>query len=169
MSTLTVEIGQPAPDFTLPASNGSQVSLSDFRGKYVVLYFYPRDNTPGCTQEAQDFRDAMEAFQARDAVIVGVSPDPLPSHEKFIAKHDLPFLLLSDVEHKAAEMYGVWQLKKMAGKEYYGVVRSTFLIDPQGRLAREWRNVRVKGHVQDVLQALDERYKQERCTRQDEH
>jgi len=156
MSTETLEVGQPAPDFTLPATQGQTVSLSDFRGKYVVLYFYPRDNTPGCTQEAVDFRDAIEEFEARHAVVLGVSTDSLQSHEKFAAKHQLPFLLLSDENHEAASRYGVWQQKKMAGRTYYGIVRSTFVIDPQGRLLREWRNVKVKGHVQEVLQFLDE-------------
>lgn len=155
MSTDTLEIGRLAPDFTLPANHGQSVSLSDFRGKFVVLYFYPRDNTPGCTQEAVDFRDAIQEFDARNAVVLGVSPDSLKSHEKFIAKHELPFLLLSDEDHQVAARYGVWQLKKMAGRTYYGIVRSTFVIDPQGRLIREWRNVKVKGHVQDVLQFLD--------------
>lgn len=154
MSDVTLETGQPAPDFTLPANNGETVSLSDFRGKYVVLYFYPRDNTPGCTQEAIDFRDAMQELEANNAVVLGVSPDSLKSHEKFSAKHGLPFLLLSDEDHQIAERYGVWQLKKMAGRTYYGIVRSTFLIDPEGRLLRQWRNVKVKGHVQEVLQAL---------------
>lgn len=153
-------VGTEAPDFTLPGSHGEQVSLTDFRGKYVVLYFYPRDNTPGCTREAQDFRDAAEEFEKLGAVIVGVSPDPVPSHEKFAAKHQLPFLLLSDEDHQVAEQYGVWQLKKMAGREYYGIVRSTFLIDPEGKLLEEWRNVRVAGHVEKVLEAL-KRHRQE--------
>lgn len=156
MSTETLENGRPAPDFTLPANNGQDVSLSDFRGKHVVLYFYPRDNTPGCTQEAVDFRDAINEFQSMNAVVLGVSTDSLQSHEKFSAKLGLPFLLLSDENHEVAATYGVWQLKKMAGKTYYGIVRSTFVIDPQGRLMQQWRNVKVKGHVQEVLQFLRE-------------
>lgn len=154
MTTAMLENGQTAPDFTLPANNGRDVSLSDFRGKYVVLYFYPRDNTPGCTQEAVDFRDAIREFEALNAVVVGVSPDPLRSHEKFSAKHQLPFLLLSDEDHEVASLYGVWQEKKVAGKTCFGIVRSTFLIDPEGRLLNQWRNVKVKGHVQEVLQFL---------------
>lgn len=146
-----VEVGQPVPDFRLPATNGEAIALSDFKGKTVVVYFYPKDMTPGCTTEACDFRDAYSAFQDHGAVVLGISPDDLDSHDRFIDKHGLPFLLLSDEDHKVAEMFGVWKLKKMFGKEYMGIERSTFVIDAEGKLAKEWRRVRVKGHVDDVL------------------
>ncbi|WP_428839283.1 thioredoxin-dependent thiol peroxidase [Bacillus massilinigeriensis] len=145
-----------APDFNLPASNGQKVKLSDFRGKNVVLYFYPKDMTPGCTTEACDFRDNQEEFAGVDAVILGVSPDPLARHEKFIEKYGLPFLLLSDEDNKAAEAYGVWKLKKNFGKEYMGIERSTFIIDKEGKLAKEYRKVKVKGHVEEVLGFIKE-------------
>lgn len=148
-----VQVGQPIPDFTLPASNGKNVSLSDFRGKKVVIYFYPKDMTPGCTQESCDFRDYNSRFKDLNVEVVGISPDDLKSHDKFIMKHELPFLLLADEEHQVCELFGVWKLKKMYGKEYMGVERSTFLIDEQGKLAKEWRGVKVDGHVQEVLEA----------------
>ncbi|WLR51277.1 thioredoxin-dependent thiol peroxidase [Bacillus tianshenii] len=153
---MAVEPGQKAPDFTMPASNGEDVSLSDFKGKNVVLYFYPKDMTPGCTTQACDFRDKHESFGELDAVILGVSPDPIDRHHKFIEKHDLPFLLLADEDHKLAEEYGVWQLKKNFGKEYMGIVRSTFIIDKEGNLVKEWRKVRVKGHVEEALEYIKE-------------
>lgn len=147
-------VGRPAPDFTLPASDGTQFTLSAQKGKKVVLYFYPKDQTPGCTQEACDFRDACGSFAEHNAVVVGVSPDSLKSHEKFIAKQRLPFLLLADEAHEVCEKYGVWAPKKMFGREYMGVVRSTFLIDEDGNLLREWRKVKVKNHSAEVLEAL---------------
>lgn len=153
---MTVEVGKKAPDFTLLASNGEKVSLSDFKGKHVVLYFYPKDMTPGCTTQACDFRDYHEDFSKLDAVILGVSPDPLEKHQRFIEKHGLPFLLLVDDEHEVAELYGVWKLKKMFGKEFMGIERSTFLIDKDGKLIKEWRKVKVKGHVEEALQYLKE-------------
>lgn len=153
---MTVEVGKKAPDFTLLASNGEKVSLSDFKGKHVVLYFYPKDMTPGCTTQACDFRDNYESFKELNAVILGVSPDPLSSHEKFINKHDLPFLLLADEDHEVAEKYGVWKLKKNFGKEYYGIERSTFIIDKDGQLVKEWRKVRVKDHVEEALNFIKE-------------
>lgn len=149
-------IGQPVPDFSLPASNGGTVSLSDFRGRKVVLYFYPKDMTPGCTQESCDFRDYNPQIEASGAVILGISPDDLKSHGKFIEKHSLPFLLLADAEHQVCELFGVWKLKKNYGKEYMGVERSTFLIDQDGKLAREWRKVKVAGHAAEVLEAVKE-------------
>ncbi|GGG10177.1 peroxiredoxin [Paenibacillus albidus] len=148
-------IGQTVPDFTLPASNGQEVSLSDYLGRKVILYFYPKNMTPACTQEACEFRDASDRIAAKGAVVLGISPDSLASHAKFIDKNGLPFLLLSDEEHKVSESFGVWQLKKLYGKEFMGIVRSTFLIDEQGRLAGEWRKVRVKGHVEHTLEQLD--------------
>ncbi|CDQ20365.1 peroxiredoxin Q/BCP [Halobacillus karajensis] len=153
---MTVEKGKQVQDFTLPANNGESVSLSDYKGKNVVLYFYPKDMTPGCTTEACDFRDHHESFEDLDAVILGVSPDPVASHEKFINKHDLPFLLLADEDHQVAEQFGVWKLKKNFGKEYYGIERSTFIIDKVGTLAEEYRKVKVKGHVESALEYIRE-------------
>ncbi|MGI8315002.1 thioredoxin-dependent thiol peroxidase [Halobacillus mangrovi] len=153
---MTVEKGKQAPQFTLPANNGETVSLSDYKGKNVVLYFYPKDMTPGCTTEACDFRDHHESFADLDAVILGVSPDPVESHKKFIDKHDLPFLLLADEDHEVAEEYGVWKLKKNFGKEYYGIERSTFIIDKEGNIAEEYRKVKVKGHVETALEYIRE-------------
>lgn len=149
---LTVKEGMKAPDFELPASNGEKVKLSDFRGKNVVLYFYPKDMTPGCTTEACDFRDNYESFSELDTVILGVSPDPVERHEKFIEKHGLPFILLADEDHQVSEAYGVWKLKKNFGREYMGIERSTFIIDKEGNIAKEWRKVKVKGHVEEALQ-----------------
>lgn len=151
-----VEIGQAVPDFTLPASNGNQVSLSDFRGRKVVLYFYPKDMTPGCTQESCDFRDYNPQIETAGAVILGISPDDLKSHGKFIDKHGLPFTLLSDADNEVSGLFGVWKLKKMYGKEYMGIERSTFLIDETGTLIKEWRKVKVAGHAVEVLNAIKE-------------
>ncbi|EPY14801.1 peroxiredoxin Q/BCP [Paenibacillus sp. cl6col] len=151
-----VELGQVIPDFTLPASTGQDVKLSDYRGKKVVIYFYPKDMTPGCTQESCDFRDYHGDFEKHGVVVLGISPDPIKSHTKFIEKHSLPFTLLSDMEHEVADLFGVWQLKKMYGREYYGIVRSTFLIDEEGKLIKEWRSVKVKGHTNEVLEAVRE-------------
>ncbi|WP_419883210.1 thioredoxin-dependent thiol peroxidase [Peribacillus sp. B-H-3] len=151
---MTMKIGEKAPDFKLNASNGEVISLSDFAGKYIILYFYPKDMTPGCTTEACDFRDQHEQFKELDAVILGISPDPVDRHMKFIEKHGLPFLLLADENHEAAEAYDVWKLKKNFGKEYMGIERSTFLIDQQGILIKEWRKVKVKGHTEEALEYL---------------
>lgn len=149
-----IVIGQEVLDFTLPASSGQAVSLSDYRGQKVILYFYPRNMTPGCTQEACEFRDANDQITAHGAVILGISPDSLASHAKFTDKNSLPFLLLSDENHKVSEMFGVWQLKKLYGKEFMGIVRSTFLIDERGVLVEEWRKVRLKGHVAAAVAKL---------------
>lgn len=151
---MSIEIGQIVPDFTLPGSGGKDVSLSDFRGKKVVIYFYPKDMTPGCTQESCDFRDYNGEFKQLNTEVIGISPDDLASHDKFIAKHELPFLLLADTDQKVCELFDVWKLKKMYGKEFYGVERSTFLIDEEGKLAKEWRKVKVENHVQEVLDAV---------------
>lgn len=151
-----VEVGQIVPDFILPASNGKMVSLSQFRGKKVVIYFYPQDMTPTCTEQSCMFRDYNNKFKRSKTVVLGISPDDLKSHDKFIEKYELPFLLLSDVDKKACELFDVWRMKKLYGREYMGVVRSTFLIDQEGRLVREWRNVRLKGHVEQVLAAAKE-------------
>ncbi|MBB6447841.1 thioredoxin-dependent thiol peroxidase [Bacillus benzoevorans] len=148
--------GQLAPDFSLPASNGENVKLSDFRGKNVVLYFYPKDMTPGCTTEACDFRDRHQDFSDSNMVVLGVSPDPITKHEKFIEKYGLPFLLLADEENAAAQAFDVWKLKKNFGKEYMGIERSTFIIDAEGKVVKEWRKVKVKDHINEVFQFIQE-------------
>jgi len=148
---MSIIVGQQAPDFTLENEKGEKVSLSDYKGKNVILYFYPKDMTPGCTTQACDFRDNFAQFQAEDTVILGVSPDPIKRHTKFIEKHDLPFPLLADVEHKVAKLYDVWKLKKMFGKEFYGIERSTFIIDKEGVIQKEYRKVKVKGHIAETL------------------
>jgi peroxiredoxin Q/BCP len=154
---MTTLEGLQAPDFTLPNEKGEMVSLADFAGeKYVVLYFYPKDATTGCTTQACDFRDSFEDFSKMNAVIFGVSPDSEVSHEKFIGKHGLPFSLLVDEDHAVSEKYGVWKLKKMFGKEYMGIERSTFLIDPTGTVVKEWRKVQVKGHIEEALTTLEQ-------------
>ena len=147
-------VGQAAPNFELKNERGEAITLNQYKGKYVVLYFYPKDMTPGCTTEACDFRDAYENFSSLNAVILGVSMDDANRHTKFIEKHGLPFSLLVDENHEVAEQYGVWVLKKMYGKEYMGIERSTFLIDENGVVVREWRKVRVKNHIEDVLSTL---------------
>lgn len=148
----TPEVGKPAPAFALPASSGKPIKLSDFKGeKAVVLYFYPKDNTPGCTTEACQFRDHHPAFAKEGVVVLGVSPDSLKSHDKFVGKFDLPFALLADENHEIAEKYGAWQKKKFLGKSYMGVVRSTFVIDRQGKLAHTWPKVKADGHAEEVL------------------
>jgi len=150
----TVQIQQPVPDFTLPASNGSNVRLSDLRGKKVVIYFYPKDMTPGCTKESCEFRDYNSQFASLNTEVIGISPDDLASHDQFIAEHQLPFLLLSDVDQNVCQQFGVWKLREREGRQFYGVERSTFLIDEQGVLVREWRAVQVDGHVAEVLEAV---------------
>ena len=151
---MSLEIGQAAPDFSLTNAQGDVKTLSDFAGKWVVFYFYPKDNTPGCTTEAIDFTSLKDDFAAQNAVVVGLSPDSEKSHQRFIDKKELQVELLSDPEHKTAEDYGIWQLKKFMGKEYMGIVRSTFLIDPEGKIAHTWIKVRVKEHAQKVLAQL---------------
>jgi thioredoxin-dependent peroxiredoxin len=149
-------LGSKVPNFTLPSSNGESISFSEFKGQKVVIYFYPKDNTPTCTQESCDFRDFHGQFARLNTRVLGISPDNLKSHDRFIAKHELPFLLLADTELEACKLFGVWQLKKLYGREYMGVVRSTFLIDEHGVLVKEWRAVKVKNHVQQVLDAVKE-------------
>jgi thioredoxin-dependent peroxiredoxin len=150
------QAGQKAPDFSSFDQNENPVSLADFRGQWVVLYFYPKDDTPGCTTEAKDFSDLSQDFSDLGAKILGVSPDSGKSHCKFIHKHNLSLTLLSDPEHQLAETYGVWQLKKFMGKEYMGVVRSTFLISPDKNIVDVWTNVKVKVHAGKVLAKLQE-------------
>jgi peroxiredoxin Q/BCP len=151
---LPVEEGKPAPDFTLRSDEGETVSLSDFKGKPIILYFYPKDDTPGCTVQACGMRDAYSKFQDRGAVVLGVSPDDEGSHVKFRDKYELPFTLLADPEHEVSVDYGVWVEKKYSGKTYMGVERSTFLIDAQGNVAKVMRRVKPDTHADDVLAAL---------------
>ena len=146
--------GDKAPDFTAAADGGETVRLKDLRGKKVVLYFYPKDNTPGCTQEACDFRDSISRFRRMGVVVLGVSPDSVKSHEKFKAKFELPFPLLADEDHAIAEAYGAWRQKSMYGRKYMGIVRSTFVIDERGRIAEVHEKVKVKGHVDQLLEAV---------------
>ena len=148
-----VEEGRPAPDFTLPSDEGGEVTLSDLRGKKVVLYFYPKDDTPGCTIQACDFRDAAPSFRGVDAVVLGVSADSVASHRKFREKYDLNFPLLADESHAVCEAYGVWKEKSMYGRKLMGIERSTFLVDEEGNIERIWRKVSPKGHA-DMLSEL---------------
>jgi len=151
-----LEVGDKAPEFTAVTDAGKQVSLEDFRGKKVVLYFYPKDDTPGCTREACSFRDNHKAVLARGAVVLGVSTDSVDSHVKFKQKYDLPFPLLSDPDQHIANAYGVWQEKSIMGKTYMGIVRTTFIIDERGAITHIFLKVRVDGHVDEVLAALAE-------------
>ena len=149
-----VEEGAPAPDFELRTDEGETVKLSALRGKPVVLYFYPKDDTPGCTTEACEFRDAYDRFRDQGVEILGVSPDTEASHQKFKSKYELPFTLLADPEHEVAEAYGVWKEKRNYGKTYHGVERSTFVIDADGKVARAMRGIRPAGHAAQVLETL---------------
>lgn len=151
-----IEVGKSAPAFTLPDQNGDKIALKDLKGKWVVLYFYPRDDTPGCTTEACDFTAGIKQFEKLKTVVLGCSPDNAESHMKFIQKHDLTLALLSDEKHTVMEKYGAWGEKKMYGKTREGVIRSTVLIDPNGKLAHHWRNVRAKGHAEQVRHKLEE-------------
>jgi peroxiredoxin Q/BCP len=149
-----VEEGQQAPDFELTSDSGERVRLSQFRGKPVVLYFYPRDDTPGCTTQACGIRDSYEDFEQRDAVVLGVSPDEETAHVKFKQKYGLPFTLLADPDHHVLEQYGVWGERNFGGRKYMGVERSTFVIDEEGRIAKVMRRVKPDTHVEQVLAAL---------------
>ena len=151
-----VEEGENAPDFTLPADDERQVKLSDLRGKPVVLYFYPKDDTPGCTKEACDFRDSWEQITDAGAVVLGVSGDSVPSHDKFRKKYSLPFTLLSDPQHKVSEAYGAWTQKTLYGRSSLGIERSTFVIGPDGKTKAIFRKVKVDGHIDEVLKAVEE-------------
>ncbi|MEL6840129.1 MAG: thioredoxin-dependent thiol peroxidase [Pseudomonadota bacterium] len=146
--------GDVAPDFNLPRDGGEMIKLSDFAGKKVVLYFYPKDDTPGCTKEAIGFTDAVDAFADLDTVVLGVSKDSVKKHDKFVAKHDLKIALLSDEDGDVCERYGTWVEKKMYGKTYMGVERATYLIGADGKIAEVWRKVKVPGHVDAVLEAV---------------
>lgn len=144
-----------APDFTLKTDTGESLTLSDLRGKPVVLYFYPKDDTPGCTTQACEFRDAFPRFDSQGAVILGVSPDDVESHREFKEKFSLPFTLLADVDHEVAEAYGVWKEKNMFGNRYWGVDRTTFVIAPDGTIAEEFRRVKPEGHAEEVRAAVE--------------
>ncbi len=149
-----VEEGQPAPDFELPSDDGETVRLSSFRGRPVVLYFYPKDDTPGCTTQARGLRDSYDAFRERGAVVLGVSPDDESSHRRFKAKYELPFALLADRDHDVAERYGVWTERTSYGRTSMGIKRSTFVIDEEGRVAKALYGVKPDGHAELVLDAL---------------
>ena len=150
-----VSEGKSAPAFTLDTDSGETLSLKDLKGRPVVLYFYPKDDTPGCTVEACEFRDAFPRFKGTKAVILGISPDSVKSHQKFKEKFDLPFTLLADEDHAIAEKYGVWQKKSMYGRTYMGIARTTFLIDKDGKVAKVFEKVKPKGHAEEVEQAID--------------
>ena len=152
----SMKVGDKVPDFSTLDDSGNPVSLSDFKGKSVVLYFYPKDDTSGCTKEACDFRDAFPRFGKTDAEVIGVSPDSVESHRKFKEKYKLPFKLLADEGHKLADKFGVWKEKSMYGRKFMGIERTTVLIDPNGRVARIFPKVRVPGHVEEVETALRE-------------
>ena len=146
--------GAKAPAFKLPATGGETIGLKDLKGKPVVLYFYPKDDTSGCTTEACEFRDHWKAVQKAGAVVLGVSPDPVAAHDKFRAKYKLPFPLLADVDHAVAETYGVWGEKSMYGRKYFGILRTTFLIGADGKIVKVFEKVKPKGHAAEVLAAL---------------
>lgn len=149
-----VKEGDLAPDFTLPSDQDEQVTLSSFRGKKVVVYFYPKDDTPGCTKEACSFRDANSLFMAKGAVVIGISPDDATSHQRFRAKHGLPFHLLSDTDHQVAEAYGAWGEKKMYGRTYEGIIRSTFVVGEDGKVIKAFPKVKPEDHATEVLEYL---------------
>lgn len=155
-TALKLQPGDPAPDFELLTDAGETFRLSDLKGKTVVLYFYPKADTPGCTKESCSFRDNMSRFRRRGVVIVGISPDKVDRQAKFKEKYGLPFTLLADEDHKVAEAYGVWKLKKNYGREYMGIERTTFIIGKDGKIARVFPKVKVDGHVDEVLAALEE-------------
>lgn len=151
---MTLQAGDRAPAFSLKDDNGQTVSLDQFKGKTVVLYFYPKDETPGCTREACDFRDSMTKFQRKDVVILGVSKDSVDSHKKFKNNHELPFPLLADENTEVCQKYGVWGERRMMGKKYMGIERTTFIIDKAGNVQHIWRGVKVEGHIEDILSRI---------------
>lgn len=150
-----LEVGMDAPEFCLPNQDEEEICLRDIKGSWIVLYFYPRDNTPGCTTQACNFTEELPSFEKLNATILGVSPDSPKKHRNFIEKKDLKITLLADEEKELCNMYGVWQLKKFMGKEHMGVVRSTFVIDPDGKIAAIWRKVKVKTHIEEVKSELE--------------
>ena len=151
---MSLKPGDKAPEFSLPADDGTIVTLGGLRGKKVVLYFYPKDDTSGCTKEACEFRDSWKDVKKSGAVVLGVSPDPVASHQKFKQKYQLPFPLLADIDHRVASTYGAWGEKSMYGRKYQGILRTTFLIDPEGRVAQVFEKVQPAGHASEVLAAL---------------
>lgn len=151
-----LDVGDVAPEFCLPDENGAETCLSELKGNHAVVYFYPKDMTSGCTKEAHDFTEQLDTFNEVSVPVIGISPDPPERHRKFIEKNDLKIKLLSDEGHEVLEKYGVWQKKKMYGKEYWGVVRTTFIIDPEGKVASVWPKVKVNGHVDSVMKKLRE-------------
>jgi len=153
---MPIPAGSQAPDFSLPDENGELRHLSDYRGKVVVLYFYPKDDTPGCTTEACGFRDQYQDYEKAGVSVIGVSPDDVKKHQKFKTKYNLPFTLLADIDHTVCELYGVWGRKKFMGKEYDGVFRTTFLIGKDGTILRVFENVKPEGHSQEILKVLEE-------------
>ncbi len=151
-----LNVGDVVPDFCLPNQDEEEICFRDIKGKWIVLYFYPKDNTPGCTTEAMEFTEALPDFEGLNALVLGVSPDSPKKHRNFIEKKNLKITLLADEEKEVCQLFGVWQLKKNYGREYMGVVRSTFIIDPDGKIAAKWEKVRVKGHVEAVKEKLAE-------------
>jgi thioredoxin-dependent peroxiredoxin len=149
-----LKIGDAAPDFSLINDDGREISLIDFRGKKVILYFYPKDDTPGCTKEACDFRDNIETFKSKNAVVIGISKDSIKSHQKFKSKYNLPFTLLSDENSDVLKKYGVWKEKSMFGKKYMGIERTTFLIDENGKIENIYPKVKVDGHITEILNEI---------------
>ena len=149
-----LKVGDRAPLFAAPSDSGQDLSLKDFRGKKVILYFYPKDNTPGCTQEACDFRDARDRLQSKGVTVLGVSPDSVSSHQKFKKKYSLPFPLIIDEDHRVAQAYGVWREKSLYGRKFMGIVRSTFVIDEKGKIAEVHQKVKVNGHVESLLETV---------------
>lgn len=149
-----LEVGQDAQKFCLPNQDSIEICLRDLIGKWIILYFYPKDNTPGCTAEACDFNISLPKFEELNAVVLGISPDSSSSHQKFIDKQSLNFTLLSDEDKKVLNAYGVWKLKKLYGREYMGVERSTFIINPKGKIAKIYKNIKVKGHVEELKKEL---------------
>lgn len=149
-----LKIGDKAPDFSLPANGGQTVSLSDYKGKKLILYFYPKDDTSGCTKEACSFKDHMPSLKTKNVAVVGVSKDSMTRHDKFITKYDLNFPLISDEDSDLCERYGTWVEKSMYGRKYMGIERSTFLIDEQGKIEQIWRKVKVDGHTEEILKAI---------------
>ena len=152
---MEIQLYDDAPLFTLPNQDNAEISLKDFRGSYVILYFYPKDKTPGCTMQACDFKNHSQVWKNLNAIILGISPDSIKLHQSFIQKESLDFTLLSDKEKTAIKLYGAWGKKKLYGKEYEGVIRSTFIIDPKGKIVAIWRNVKVKGHIQEIQKKLE--------------
>jgi peroxiredoxin Q/BCP len=148
--TKGLAVGDKAPGFCLPDAKDNKVCLKDFRGKWLVLYFYPKDNTSGCTREAVDFSDSIRDFKKMGATVIGISPDSTASHAAFVSKNNLEIVLLSDPKHDVLKEYGVWRKKKMYGREYFGVIRTTFIIDPKGDIKQKWEKVKVAGHVDAV-------------------